>query len=265
MNEIGTLILMAFWPAAILMFVFWIIQVFTRNAGIVDLGWALGLMIHAGAYAFLAEGNPSRKMVLFGLVAIWAMRMAYLLIPRLLKGKEDRRYALLRKEWGPNINFKFFLLFEFEALLNVVLSIPFLIICLNPATNFHVLEILGGIIWLTGFIGEVTADQQLKVFKNNAANKGKICRDGLWDYSRHPNYFFEWLMWVGYAVAALSVPFGLIALISPLVILFLLLKVTGIPFIEEHGVKTKCEAFKEYQRTTSIFIPLPKRNVKGVN
>lgn len=259
MNEISALLISAVWPAALLMTVFWAIQVKTKNAGIVDLGWALGLMIHAGVYASLAGGYPLRKLILFILVALWALRMAWLLIPRLVNEGEDRRYALLRKDWSPHIRFKFFLLFEFEVLLNVVLSIPFLLICLNPSKSVHVLEMAGFIIWWTGFIGEVMADAQLNQFKARTDKKVKICREGLWNYSRHPNYFFEWLMWVGYALAALSAPFGAAALVSPLIMLFLLLKVTGIPFIEEHALKTKGEAFKEYQRTTSLFVPLPKK------
>lgn len=259
MNEIGSLILLAFWPAAALMLLFWVIQLLTKNAGIVDLGWALGLMIHAGIYAFFADGYPLRKTVLFVLVVLWAIRMSILLIPRLIRESEDRRYALLRKDWSPHINFKFLLLFEAEAFLNILLSVPFLIICLNPSTRFSFLEVFGVIVWVTGLTGEVIADRQLKSFKKNGKNKGAICQTGLWNYSRHPNYFFEWLMWAGYALAALSAPLGIVAWISPAIMLFLLLKVTGIPMIEDHARKTKGEAFKEYQRTTSLFIPLPRK------
>ena len=96
------------------------------------------------------------------------------------------------------------------------------------------------------------------------ANKGKVCQLGLWNYSRHPNFFFEWLMWVAYFIFALSSPYGWWAVIAPAFMLFLLIKVTGIPLMEQRALANKGDAFREYMRTTSFFIPLPKRSIAAI-
>jgi steroid 5-alpha reductase family enzyme len=108
-------------------------------------------------------------------------------------------------------------------------------------------------------LGEATADSQLKAFKKDPSNKSKVCSQGLWNYSRHPNYFFQWLMWMSYFVFALASPYGYLAIISPAIILYLLLKVTGIPMTEEQSIRSKGEAFKKYQQTTSAFVPWFKK------
>jgi steroid 5-alpha reductase family enzyme len=118
-------------------------------------------------------------------------------------------------------------------------------------------------LWLIGIAGESVADYQLKQFKADPANKGKTCDAGLWNYSRHPNYFFEWLIWVSYFVFALGSPFGWVSLIAPLLMIYFLLKVTGIPATEEQALKTKGEAYRRYQQTTSAFIPWFKKPLKG--
>jgi steroid 5-alpha reductase family enzyme len=109
-------------------------------------------------------------------------------------------------------------------------------------------------------LGETVADAQLAAFKKALENKGKVCDTGLWGYSRHPNYFFEWLMWVSYFLFALASPYWYLAIISPVIILYLLLKVTGIPATEQQSIRSKGEAFKIYQRKTSVFIPWFKKS-----
>ena len=108
-------------------------------------------------------------------------------------------------------------------------------------------------------MGEALADAQLKRFKKNAANKGKVCDVGLWNYSRHPNYFFESMIWVGYFLVALNADYGWIGILSPLTITLLLFRVTGIPLTEEQSIRSKGDAYKEYQRTTSMFVPWFKK------
>jgi steroid 5-alpha reductase family enzyme len=152
--------------------------------------------------------------------------------------------------------------FQMQAISNVLLAIPFFISMMNTKAELSPLEYGGAILWAISVIGEATADQQLANFKKNAANKGKVCDAGLWNYSRHPNYFFEWLMWVSYFVFALGSPYGYIAVISPGIILYLLLKVTGIPTTEKQSLKTKGEAFKKYQASTSVFVPWFKTSPK---
>jgi len=129
----------------------------------------------------------------------------------------------------------------------------------NSSGNIHPLEIVGALIWLTGLLGETVADQQLKSFKRDGNNKGKVCDLGLWGWSRHPNYFFEWLIWVGYATFALASPYGWLALPLPLLMLHFLLNVTGVKATEEQALRTKGEAYARYQRTVSAFIPRPRK------
>ena len=146
-----------------------------------------------------------------------------------------------------------------QAVSNVLLAIPFIIITANQNPELSVWEYAGIAIWVCAYIGEMIADRQLAAFKKDPKNKGKVCNSGLWYYSRHPNYFFEWLTWMSYFVFALASPYGFIAIISPLIILYLLLKVTGIPNNEEQNLRSKPVAYKSYQQTTSPFFPLPKR------
>lgn len=243
-----------------LMFILWLYQVARKNAGVVDLGWALGLVIMCGSYVLLAPGFLTRKLLIFALVGCWGARLSWLLIGRLRRdSEEDSRYQRIRAGWGDHINLKFFFFFQFQALLDVLLSVPFLIICLNPQPQLSLVEIIGALVFVAAISGETLADQQLSRFRADKTNKGKICQDGLWAYSRHPNYFFEWMTWVAYFIMALGSPYGVLAIVSPLVMLFFLMKVTGIPMIEEHALKTKGEAFREYMRTTSYFVPLPRR------
>ena len=129
----------------------------------------------------------------------------------------------------------------------------FFIITINPNPDLSWLEYTGFGIWIISILGETIADQQLSSFKKDHGNKEKVCQEGLWYYSRHPNYFFQWLMWVSYFVFALASPYGYLAIISPAIILLLILKVTGIPPTEAQAVRSKGDAYKEYQRTTSAF------------
>ncbi|MEO5959624.1 MAG: DUF1295 domain-containing protein, partial [Opitutaceae bacterium] len=117
------------------------------------------------------------------------------------------------------------------------------------------LEIGGAALWLVAIGGEALADAQLAAFKRAPANKGQVCDTGLWRASRHPNYFFEWLVWVAYFVFALASPWGWFAIVGPASILYLLLRVTGIPMTEEQSVRSKGDAYRRYQQTTSAFIP----------
>lgn len=241
------------------MTVLWVIGVVRRNAGWVDLGWVLGLVALAALYSLTGDGYGLRKGIIATLVSLWGIRLGGMLLRRLLAEEEDKRYQKIRASFGGNANLKFFVFFQFQALLDVILSIPFFLLCFNNQDHLSPVEWLGISIWLTGFIGEIMADEQLRGFKGDPGNKGKVCEAGLWYYSRHPNYFFEWLMWVGYFVMAIAAPSGWTAAVAPILMLYFLLKVSGVPLAEEQSLRSRGEAFREYQRTTSVFVPLPKR------
>jgi steroid 5-alpha reductase family enzyme len=261
---IGQAVHLALVGAAIvagLMLVLWAIHLLIRNAAIVDAGWGAGLGILAIFYAVSAPGYPARKWAMASMAGFWGFRLAvYLLFTRVIGQPEEGRYVQLRKDWKTDLPLRFLFFFEFQALLVVVLSAPFLMACMNPRSPLGTTEKVGAAIWLIGILGEAFADRQLSSFKRNAENKGKTFREGLWKYSRHPNYFFEWLIWVGYAVFAITSPYGWIGLISPALILYFLLGVTGIPATEAQALRSRGNEYRAYQRTTSSFVPwFPKK------
>lgn len=190
------------------------------------------------------------------MASIWGWRLAlYLLTTRVIGHPEEGRYVQLRAEWKTNLPGKFFVFFQAQALLAVLLSIPFLVATINPAPGLAAVEWAGFTVWAVAMAMEGLADAQLYRFKSNAANKGKVCRDGLWKYSRHPNYFAQWMIWAGFALFALGSPQGWLGLLSPALILYFLLFVTGIPPTEAQSIRSRGDAYRDYQRTTSAFIP----------
>ena len=246
---------------AAMMLILWAIHLWIRNAAIVDVGWALGLPILAVFYAYAGPGYSARKYAIAAMAGFWGVRLAtYLLFARVIGHPEEGRYVQLRAEWKTNLPLRFLFFFEFQALLDVVLSLPFLLACLDANAPLGWTEKLGGAIWLVGMAGEALADAQLDRFKKNPANKGKTCRAGLWNYSRHPNYFFEWVIWMGYAVFAVASPWGWLAFLSPALILYFLLGLTGIPATEAQALRSRGEEYREYQRTTSAFVPWFKKS-----
>jgi steroid 5-alpha reductase family enzyme len=232
-----------------------------KNAGVVDIFWSYNFPVIAVILFLFARGYHDRKMLICAMVVIAGVRLGTHLATRIVRhlDEEEGRYQQLRKEWTPIAEKKFFFFFQFQAISNVLLAIPFFIICLNTNPVLSPFEYLGFILWFISVTGEAIADRQLAFFKKDPANKGKVCQTGLWYYSRHPNYFFEWLMWFSYFIFALGSPYGYLAVTSPAIILYLLLKVTGIPATEEQSLRSKGEAFKAYQARTSAFVPWFKK------
>lgn len=249
---------------ACLMLILWLIHLRTGNAAIVDAGWAGGLALLGILYALLGGGYRVRAVLIAGMAAIWGLRLAiYLLMTRVIGHPEEGRYQELRRQWKTNIPFKFLLFFEFQALLCVVLAIPFLLVDLNSAVEISPIEWAAVALWALAMTGEATADAQLSKFKSDPASKGHTCQVGLWRYSRHPNYFFEWLIWVAFALFALASPNGWWGLISPALILYFVLRLTGIPATEAQALRTRGDEYRRYQQTTSAFIPWFPKPAQG--
>jgi steroid 5-alpha reductase family enzyme len=229
-----------------------------KNNGVVDVFWAFNFLVIAAVIWLLADGNTDRKNLACGLAALWSIRLGIYLSIRVLGHlkEEEGRYKQLRLEWN---NTKFFFFFQMQAMSNVFLCIPFFVIALNKSEHISILEYIGAALWLLSIIGEGISDWQLQHFKKDPANKGKVCEYGFWNYSRHPNYFFQLMIWISVLIFAVSSPYGWLAVLCPLSIGYLIFKVTGIPMTEEQAIRSKGEAYKEYQRTTSAFIPLPKK------
>ncbi len=231
------------------------------NYGIVDIAWSYAFAALASFYALFGPGWPVRRALIAALAVVWSLRLGTHLAIRVIghHPNEDGRYVQLRRDWSAHFALKMFGFFQLQAASVVLLAAAFLLACLNPAPALHPLEYAGAALWLFAISGEALADAQLSSFKKNPAHRGQVCDVGLWHYSRHPNYFFEWLVWVSFFVFALGSPHGFLALIGPASILYLLLRVTGIPLTEEQSVRTRGDAYRRYQETTSAFLPWPPK------
>ena len=243
------------------MAVLWVVQVRIGDASHVDVAWAALVACAAILYALLADGDVGHRVLAAVLASVWGFRLgAYLFFNRVLGKEEDGRYRALRAKWGSSANAKFFAFFQAQALFVVFFSLPFAFIALDPASAFGVVVWLGVALWAIGNAGTIASDRQLARWRANPGNEGKTARDGLWGWSRHPNYFFEWVNWCGNALVATTAPWGWIAWAVPAGLLFLLFRVTGIPVTEAQALRSRTD-YAEYQRTTSAFVPLPPRRV----
>ena len=243
------------------MIIVWTIARTLKNNSIVDVAWAFNFLFIALIILSFATGYQPRILMVCTIAGLWSLRLGTHLSIRVLGhiSEEEGRYKQLRKEWKTNLNFKFFMFFIMQGFSNVFLAIPYFIIALNPEPRISVIEYIGAGLWFLSILGEATSDFQLADFKKDPKNKGKVCDRGLWYYSRHPNYFFQFMIWVSVLIFALGSPYGWIAVICPLSIAYLLFKVTGIPMTEEQSLKSRPEAYKRYQETTSVFIPWFKK------
>ncbi|MGQ0829636.1 MAG: DUF1295 domain-containing protein [Bacteroidota bacterium] len=261
MSQYISLPLISWAAVSFVMLIIWIWAYRIKNAGIVDIFWAFNFAIIAFIIWYMADGDTLRKNIVCALTFLWSLRLGIYLLIRVGShlNEEEGRYKQLRAEWAPNPDLKFFVFFQMQALSNVFLAIPFFVIALNPDPHLSILEYTGAFLWFLAIIGEGISDWQLQHFKKDPANKGKVCQYGLWNYSRHPNYFFQLMIWISVLIFALVSPYGWLAVLSPLSIGYLIFKVTGIPMTEEQAVRSRGEAYKEYQRTTSVFVPWLKK------
>lgn len=256
-SSLGALVVYCLVSCCVIMALVWLWSYKIKNAGVVDIFWSYNFPVIAIILYWFAPGYEPRKILICTMAVVAGLRLGTHLAIRIVKHlrEEEPRYAQIRKEWGKNAEPKMFGFFQMQAVSNVLLAIPFFIVTLNASPEILGIEYTGAVLWVISVAGEAIADQQLANFKNNPSNKGKVCDTGLWAYSRHPNYFFEWLIWVSYFVFALGSPYGYIAIISPAIILYLLLKVTGIPTTEAQSLRSKGDAFKKYQEQVSVFVP----------
>lgn len=239
----------------IAMALLWVIQLRTKNAGTVDVAWSAGIGALALLFAALADGHPARRWLVGGLTAVWSLRLAYYLIRRVGGEQEDGRYQALRESYGPRANRFFFWFFQFQALLVVLFALPPLLAMTAPVGPLRAWDFIGVLICTIAIAGETLADRQLATWRANPANQRRTCRSGLWRYSRHPNYFFEWLHWWAYCAFAAGTWAGLVALLGPALMLLFLFKVTGIPPTEARALARRGDDYRDYQRTTSVFFP----------
>ena len=233
LNYLSALVLIAV-SLSILMAGAWVVQQRSGNSGWVDTIWtfSLGLVGAASALWPIEGAMPNaRQWLVAGLVAIWSLRLGLHIAVRSSGIADDPRYASFAKEWGLNAPRRMFIFLQNQALGTIPLAFSIFVAARFPQATLRLQDYLGVLILLVGIAGEALADAQLKRFRDNPANKGQVCDIGLWRWSRHPNYFFEWVGWLAYPVIGLSLhyPWGIATLLEPIFMYWILVCVTGIP------------------------------------
>lgn len=244
---------------AVAMAALWLHAVAIRNASFVDVGWAAGMGAMALLFGFGAAENGAHGAIVGVLGAAWAWRLAWHLYKRLAGEPEDGRYQRMRAAMGAKANAGFFAFFQAQAIFTVIFSVPFLVAAQSPVEGLQAWDFLGILVWIIAVGGETIADRQLDRWRRDPANKGKTCRAGLWGWSRHPNYFFEWTHWFAYVLLAFGSPIWWASFWGPVVMLVFLFKVTGIPWTEARALESRGEDYRRYQREVSVFFPLPPK------
>ena len=257
----GSVFLVAGLVSALIMFILWMRQLSTRNAGTVDIACAFVTAIVAIWLVSNVNGDLSRKLLITVMAGVWGFRLGIHLLRRVMNEQEDGRYRAMREALGTKAHLVFFLFFQVQALWALMFALPMWAAAQSNRAGLTQLDILALVVWFVAMFGEYLADKQLSRFRENPDNKGNVCQEGLWQYSRHPNYFFEWLQWWAYALIAMGSPWWWITWVAVVVMLVFLLKVTGIPHTERNALRSRGEAYKRYQQTTSVFFPLPPKSV----
>jgi steroid 5-alpha reductase family enzyme len=242
------------------MLLFWLVAKSIDNFGIVDVAWALGFSLAALIYSLLGQIYNFRHWLIVLAVVLSSLRLTWHLGARFLSWypKEDPRYKELRSKLGDFAKEKMLVVYLWQAIVLALMTAPLAVALADPRDEFSGWQAAGVGIWLVSLIGESLADYQLSLFTRDPANRGRTCQKGLWRYSRHPNYFFEWLGSVAFFLYVLDSPYGIWTILCPLLLLHLLLNVTGVKPSEEHSLRSRSD-YAEYKRKTSVFVPWFRR------
>ncbi len=244
----------------------WFVQRKTGNSGWIDVTWSLGI----GGVAFIAAAWPLgqdwphwRQMVVAVLAVSWCLRLGMHIATRTRAATDDPRYRNLQNQWGTDAARRLFWFLQSQAAVGIILALSIVLAGQNPNPNLRLQDLIGLVILLAAIVGEAIADRQLRAFKSDPANRNAICDVGLWRWSRHPNYFFEWLLWLAYPIIAIDFaghnPYGWLSLAAPICMYWILVHVSGIPPLEDHMLRSRGEAFRAYQKRTRAFLPLPSK------
>lgn len=257
---------------SLLMSLAWAVEQRSGNSGWIDTIWTFGLGAIGIACALFPVGpdlpaSQPRPWLVAVAVALWALRLGFHIAARTSGVADDPRYAALRQSYGSQAFWQMWLLVQKQALVSVPLGLAIFLAAHNPAGALRLQDALAIILFAVAFGGEGLADWQLRSFRRASAGRGGIYQAGLWHWSRHPNYFFEWLGWLGYPLIAIdlsgSYPWGWFALAAPACMYWLLVHVSGIPPLEAHMLQTRGHAFRDYQARTNAFFPGWPRDPTG--
>lgn len=244
----------------------WRVQQRSGNSGWVDVTWSLGVGAVGTALALLPWHAPWpqwRQAVVAALVLAWSVRLGLHIARRARGAPDDPRYRDLARAWGDEAPRRMFVFLQAQALVGTILVTAIALAALNPNPALRLQDALGALLLAGAILGEAVADRQLRAFKAGPANRGRVCDIGLWRWSRHPNYFFEWLAWTAYPVIAVDLggfnPLGWLSLTAPLCMYWVLVRASGIPPLEAHMLRSRGAAYRAYQQRTSAFFPWPPR------
>lgn len=245
----------------------WLVWRASRNSGWVDTIWTFGLgtVGCVGALtAFLLHGVFAARPVLVAiLVVIWSLRLGIHIAHRTAGITDDPRYDKLLRDWGNDAPRQMFWLLQKQALVSIPLASSMVLAAWNPLPGLRIQDLLGALVLIVGIIGEAAADSQLRHFRADPKNRNRVCDVGLWGWSRHPNYFFEWFGWIAYPLLAIDLdgayPWGFVAILGPACMYWLLVHVSGIPPLEAHMLERRRDEFRAYQARTNAFFPAPPR------
>ena len=255
----GTAMIAAALAIVALMLTTWIVSVMIKNASIVDIVWGLGFVVVAWTVRLTVEGDTTRQNLIVVLVTLWGLRLALYLAKRNIGHGEDFRYVLMRRKHGARFPLvSLYTVFAFQGALMWVVSLPVQLGQADDGAPVGPLAVIGVFAWVVGFLFESVGDAQLARFKKDPANAGKVMDRGLWSLTRHPNYFGDAVQWWGIGIVAAEAGTAAIGLIGPVVMTFLLTRVSGVPMLE-HSMAKRRPGYEDYVRRTSAFVPRPPR------
>jgi steroid 5-alpha reductase family enzyme len=251
---------------AVVMAVAWRAQQTSGNSGWVDVSWTFGVGAIATLAALVSFGTTIsagwRQVLVAALCAAWSLRLGLHIMARTRNSGDDPRYRQLATEWGADAPRRMFWFLQSQAGVGSVLVLAVVLAAQNPNPALRVQDTAGLLVLAAALIGEAVADAQLRRFKASGAGRKAICDVGLWGWSRHPNYFFEWMAWLAYPVIAIDLaghnPWGWLAVLAPACMYWVLVHVSGVPPLEAHMLRTRGDAFRAYQQRTRAFLPFPR-------
>jgi steroid 5-alpha reductase family enzyme len=257
----GWLILGALiWMSAV-MAAGWVVQRRAGDSGWVDVFWTFGTGVAGVACALTAGTVEFRSGLVAVLVAVWAVRLGVYIALRVTQGPEDSRYQRLRESWGAKYQGRLFGFMQVQAPVSALLCLSIALASADPSPALRLRDLAAALILIVAIAGEGLADAQLKRFRADPASHGQVNDRGLWAWSRHPNYFFEWLGWLAYPVMALDLdhPITWLSLVAPALMYLVLTRLTGVAYLEQHMAQSRGAPWTDYARRTSSFFPIPPR------
>ena len=255
----GLLLVVAISLSAIMAFA-WALERKTGKSGWIDAIWSFSVGVGSVIAIILADATWQRRLAIMILILVWSLRLGFHIAKRSMRHGEDPRYAKLLKEWGENASVRLYWFLQIQALAAFILVLAVYLAVVGRPGFPYVWDMVGVAIIAIALIGEALSDAQLAQFRMTPEAKTEVCETGLWAYSRHPNYFFEWLFWCAWPLMAITgSPWSCLSLLAPIQMYWLLVHVSGIPALEEHMLKSRGEKFRALQGQVNAFFPGPRK------